>query len=295
VMHVPTELARAASEQARTVSADLVVTIGGGSATGLAKAVALETKLPIMAIATTYAGSEMTPVWGLTDAANKTTGRDPIVQPKTVIYDPLLTVSLPVDVSAASGMNALAHLVEALYAPDASPLTALHAEEGVRVLAHALPRVIADPGDLDARTDALYGAWLAGTALGMSQMGLHHKICHVLGGAFDLPHAATHSAVLPHVVSYNRDAAPEAMARLAHALDVDDPACGIWELAGRIGAPRDLQQCGFREEHVEHSATLIVQGRPVNPRAADVEGVRAILTAASLDAPPAIRGELGWL
>jgi maleylacetate reductase len=213
VMHVPAALAAAAHEQTEQSRADLLVCLGGGSAIGLAKAVALRTRLPILAVPTTYAGSEMTPIWGVTDGGRKTTGRDRTVLPATVVYDPALTTSLPADISAASGMNALAHLVEGLYAPDASPVTAVLAEEGIRALADALPRVVVAPGDLDARACALYGAWLAGWVLGTAGMGLHHKICHVLGGAYNLPHAGTHSAVLPFVTAYNAPAAPAAMVR----------------------------------------------------------------------------------
>ncbi|HEU0129007.1 MAG TPA: maleylacetate reductase [Pseudonocardiaceae bacterium] len=245
VMHVPASLATAASERTEQSRADLMVCLGGGSAIGLAKAVALRTGLPILAVPTTYAGSEMTPIWGLTDGGRKTTGRDRTVLPATVVYDPALTTSLPTDISAASGMNALAHLVEGLYAPNASPVTAVLAEEGIRALADALPRVVVAPRDLDARTYALYGAWLAGCVLGTAGMGLHHKICHVLGGAYNLPHAGTHSAVLPFVTAYNAPAAPAAMVRAARALGAQDPARALWELARRIGAPTSLAQVGL--------------------------------------------------
>lgn len=285
VMHVPADLAREATDRARRACADLLVSVGGGSATGLAKAVALETGLPILAVATTYAGSEMTPIWGLTDGARKTTGRDRRVLPRTVIYDPSLTTTLPADVSAASGMNALAHLVEGLYAPDASPVTLLQAEEGIRVLAGALPRVVADPSDLDARTDALFGAWLAGWVLGVTTMGLHHKICHVLGGLYDLPHAPTHSAVLPYVVAYNASAAPDAMTRLARALGAD-PALGLWQLARRIDAPTSLSAVGLRIDQVAEAARLVDEQRPTNPRPVDRLSVGELLAHAQVGTPP---------
>jgi maleylacetate reductase len=280
VMHLPAALATAASERAERSGADLLVCLGGGSAIGLAKAVALRTRLPILAVPTTYAGSEMTPIWGLTDGGRKTTGRDRAVRPATVVYDPALTTSLPADISAASGMNALAHLVEGLYAPDASPVTAVLAEEGIRVLADALPRVIVAPGDLDGRADALYGAWLAGWVAGTAGMGLHHKICHVLGGAYDLPHAGTHSAVLPFVTAYNAPAAPAAMVRAARALGAQDPARALWDLAGRIGAPTSLAQVGLDPGRIPEAARLVVEAVPTNPRPVDRAAVAELLRAA---------------
>jgi alcohol dehydrogenase class IV len=194
-VHVPTDRAEAARAIARRATADSIVTIGGGSATGLAKAVALDLRLRILAVPTTYAGSEMTPIWGLTEGERKYTGRDPVVQPKTVVYDPLLTLSLPPSIAGPSGMNALAHCAEALYAEGASPITTLMAEEGIRVLSVGLPGVVERPDDIDARADALMGAYLAGAAFAAAGSGLHHKICHVLGGAYDLPHADTHTVI----------------------------------------------------------------------------------------------------
>ncbi len=280
VMHVPAALATAASERTERSGADLLVCLGGGSAIGLAKAVALRTRLPTLAVPTTYAGSEMTPIWGLTDGGRKMTGRDRIVLPATVVYDPVLTTSLPTDISAASGMNALAHLVEGLYAPDASPVTAVLAEEGIRALAEALPRVVAAPPDLDARADALYGAWVAGFVLGTAGMGLHHKICHVLGGTYNLPHAGTHSAVLPFVTAYNAPAAPAAMLRAARALGAQDPARALWELAERIGAPTSLAQVGFDPGRIPEAARLVVETPPANPRPVDRAAVDELLCAA---------------
>jgi len=218
VMHVPIETAREAREQARALKADCAVAIGGGSTTGLGKAIALESSLPILAIPTTYAGSEMTPIYGLTEGGVKKTGRDPRVLPRTVIYDVNLTLSLPPALSATSGMNAIAHAVEALYAQDSNPIMSLLAQEGIRALAQGLPGVVKAPQDLEARSQCLYGAWLCGAVLGSVGMALHHKLCHTLGGTFNLPHAETHTVVLPHAVAYNRAAAPEAMHAAATAL-----------------------------------------------------------------------------
>lgn len=278
--HVPDELADAAVRRARRWCADLLVSIGGGSATGLAKATALRTRLPILAVPTTYAGSEMTPIWGVTGDGHKRTGHDPVVQPVTVVYDPALTCGLPARLSAASGMNALAHLVEAGYAPDVSPLAEAASVEGVRILAGALPRVVADPSDLAARTEALRGAWLAGWVLGTTAMGLHHRICHVLGGAYDLPHAATHSAVLPYAVELRRHAAPGHLARVAGALGADDAATGLWNLRDALGAPASLAELGFPRAEIDRVATLVVAEGPVGPHPVDEAGVRGVLTAA---------------
>jgi maleylacetate reductase len=205
-MHVPVEVADRGVAAARAAGADGCVAVGGGSAIGLGKAIALRTGLPLIAVPSTYAGSEMTPVWGLTEHGVKRTGRDPVVLPRSVVYDPGLTVSLPVPLSVTSGINAVAHAVEALYAPDSSPLIALMAQEGVRAMARALPEVADDPGSLDARARAQYGAWLCGSCLGATTMGLHHKICHVLGGTFGLPHAETHTVILPHALAHNAPA-----------------------------------------------------------------------------------------
>jgi len=291
-MHVSPATADAARAAAEEVNADLLLVVGGGSAVGAAKAVALATALPILAVPTTYAGSEMTPIWGLTDAGRKTTGRDPRVQPQTVVYDPEVTVSLPADVSAASGMNALAHLVEALYAPDVSPLLEVAAQEGIRALASGLPRVVAAPDDLTARSDALAGSWLAGWALGIATMGVHHKVCHVLGGTWRLPHAATHAAVLPFATAFNAAAAPAAMERIRQALHdagrvADTAAGGLWDLAAAIGAPTSLADVGFAASAVDEAARLVVEGRPVNPHEVHEPGIRRLLVAALAGERPA--------
>ena len=285
VMHVPVPLAQQAIALASECGVDVIIALGGGSSTGMAKAVALETGLPILAVPTTYAGSEMTSIWGLTENNRKTTGRDPRVLPRAVIYDPELTLTLPADISAASGMNALAHLVEGLYAPGISPISAMQAQEGVRALASSLPRVVADPADLEARGDALYGAWLAGWTLGTTGMGVHHKICHVLGGAYNLPHAPMHSSVLPYATAFNAADAPKAMAAIVRALNdaghpATDAASGIWDLAQAIGAPTCLVDVGFDTSSIDEAAEIIVAGQPVNPRTVEITGVRALLEAA---------------
>src|SRR5512145_1132227 len=234
VMHTPLELAEEARRLAASVQADCCVVVGGGSTIGFGKAIALTSALPLLAVPTTYSGSEMTTIWGISEGGAKKTGRDPKVLPKTVIYDPALTLDLPPHVSAASGMNAMAHCVEALYAHDGNPIVSMMAEEGIRALATALPRVMENPKDIDARSDALYGAWLAGCTISTTSVALHHKLCHVLGG-FGLPHAETHAIVLPHAVRYTADAAREAMRRLCAAMGVSDPAAGIYDLEAKLG------------------------------------------------------------
>ncbi|MEU1181833.1 maleylacetate reductase [Streptomyces sp. NPDC005820] len=286
-MHVPAESAAAAQRRAQEVEADGCVAVGGGSAIGLGKIVALQHGLPVVAVPTTYAGSEMTPVWGLTENGVKRTGRDPRVLPVSVLYDPALTVTLPAAVSVTSGMNAIAHAVEALYAPDASPVIDLMAEEGVRALAGALPDIVADGTDLDARARAQYGAWLCGACLGATTMSLHHKLCHALGGTLDLPHAQTHTVVLPHALAYNQDAAPKAVAALGRALGTSaDPAAHLWDLASRLGAPRSLRELGMAESDIDRIVQVALANPYANPREVTADGLGRLLRAAWSGQPP---------
>lgn len=278
--HVPAEIAKDAVATARDADVDLVVCLGGGSSVGLAKAVARDTGRPILAVPTTYAGSEMTPIWGVTDGSRKTTGRDPRVRPRVVVYDPELTVSLPSQLSAASGMNALAHCVEGLYAPDGSPIVNLLATEGIRTLARSLPLVIERRDDLPARSATLYGAWLAGWTLGSVRMGVHHAICHVLGGTFGLPHAGTHSAVLPHVVAFNTLAAADPIKTLGRCLSSAEPARALWDLGNNIGAPTALAELGFHRNDAAAAAEMVVEAGPANPRQVTKNEVQRMLLAA---------------
>lgn len=277
VMHVPLETARAARDFAAQVGADCAIAIGGGSTTGLGKAIALESSLPIVAIPTTYAGSEMTPIYGLTDGGVKRTGRDPRVLPKTVIYDPALTTSLPAALSLTSGINAIAHAAEGLYAQDANPIISLFAEDGIRALGNALPRVIAQPDDLEARSDCLYGAWLCGAVLGSVGMALHHKLCHTLGGTFNLPHAETHTIVLPHVLAYNSSAAPQAISRIARALWADDAAQGVFDVANGNGAPTALKDIGLTSADLDVAVDLTLENPYWNPRPVERVSLRKLL------------------
>jgi maleylacetate reductase len=276
VMHVPIEIAQAGRAEARRVRADGCIALGGGSAIGLAKAIALEQDVAIIALPTTYAGSEMTAIQGLTEDGVKRVRRDPRMLPRTAIYDPELTVSLPPSIAGPSGMNAMAHCVEAFYAEGATPLLSLAAEEGIRALAQSLPRLVDQPGSLEASTRALYGAWLGGMAL-CAGTALHHKLCHTLGGSFDLPHAPTHALMLPYSAQYNRDAAPDAMARIARALGVSDAPAGLFKLARRIGAPASLEQLGLRHADLDRAAELAAAAPYPNPRPVTREAIRALL------------------
>jgi len=279
-MHVPADVAARARAYAGEIGADGALAIGGGSTVGLGKAIALETGLPLVAVPTTYAGSEMTTIYGLTEHAVKVTGRDERVLPKTVVYDPALTVSLSPALSASSGFNAIAHAVEALYAIDGNPIVTLMAEESIRALGGALPLVVQAPHDLEARSACLYGAWLAGTVLGAVSMALHHKLCHTLGGTFDLPHAQTHAVVLPYVAAFNAPSVPEAMARVARALGVADAVEGLRTLSRALDAPSSLREIGMRAEDLDRAAELAVTVPYPNPRPFDRAEIRALLERA---------------
>ncbi|WP_234192989.1 maleylacetate reductase [Pseudacidovorax sp. NFM-22] len=287
VMHVPMAAAREARAVAQRLGADCAVAVGGGSTIGLGKAIALDSGLPILAVPTTYAGSEMTPIYGLTDEGVKRTGRDPRVLPRTVIYDPQLSLGLPVGLSVVSGINAMAHAAEGLYADDANPVTQLMAEEGLAALGRALPAIHADSGDRQARADALYGAWLCGTVLGSVAMALHHKLCHTLGGSFNLPHAETHTIVLPHALAYNAPAAPAAVTRIARALNAEDAPLALYELAHGHGAPVALKQIGLREEDLDRACALAMQNQYPNPRPLEAAALRRLLQNAYDGVPPA--------
>jgi maleylacetate reductase len=269
--HVPTEVAEAARDKAREIGADGIVAIGGGSAIGLAKAVALTSRtagevtaglptgrpaggLVIVAVPTTYAGSEMTPVWGETAGGSKTTGTDLRVLPRTVVYDPVLSQHLPKKVTAASVANAIAHCVEAVWTPKADPITETTAVEGLRALSAGLRQVLDDPTDLDARSNLLYGACLGGSALATAGTGLHHKLCHLLGGTYNLPHAETHAAVLPQVAHVNAPAVPRAKARLEEALQTEELAGGLYDLFTAAGVPTSLRELGLSREQAREAA-----------------------------------------
>lgn len=286
VMHVPIETAREARELAKKLGADCAVAIGGGSTTGLGKAIALDSGLPILAIPTTYAGSEMTPIYGITEAGLKKTGRDLRVLPRTVIYDPELTLSLPVSLSVTSGINAIAHAAEGLYAVDSNPIMDLMAEEGIAAIGRALPAIKKEANNMAARSDALYGAWLCGTVLGHVGMALHHKLCHTLGGSFNLPHAETHTIVLPHALAYNAKEAPQAMQRIARALGGASAAQAVYDLAKANGAPVALKDIGMKEADLDKACDIALQNQYPNPRPLERTAIRQLFQDAFEGARP---------
>lgn len=280
VMHAPAEATQSALAAVREMRADCVVALGGGSAIGLSKAIAFATDLPQIVLPTTYSGSEATAIGGETKDGVKTTFTSPRMLPETIIYDVELTFGLPVGASVASGFNAIAHAVEALYAKEANPLTSLLAEQGIRALAHALPLIKRQPRDPDARADALLGGWLCGICLGTVGTALHHKLCHVLGGAFGLPHAETHTVILPHATAYSAAAAPEAMRRVARVLGAEEAAKGLFALARALDAPTSLRALGMPESGIEHAADLVVAKPCWNPRPLERGAIRALLARA---------------
>lgn len=282
--HVPMETVEQALSELQAEPCDVLLAVGGGSSIGLAKALALKTGLPIVAVPTTYSGSEMTPIYGITEAGKKQTGRAAVVQPRVVVYEPALSLGLPKPIAAASAMNALAHAVEALYATNKNPVISLMAQESVRALASALLDM-AEQAHLNEETHsrALYGAWLAGTCLGSVNMGVHHKVCHVLGGRFNTPHAETHTVVLPYVAHFNRLADAQAATQLTNALQVADihaigPA--LLDLARRNGLPVSLSAFGLDYADIELAAGDIASAAYANPRPVNHDDALLLLNAA---------------
>jgi alcohol dehydrogenase class IV/protocatechuate 3,4-dioxygenase beta subunit len=292
--HVPGDLAAAVADEARRVRADAIVSIGGGSATGLAKICALDTMLPVLAIPTTFAGSEMTPVWGRTDGTVKRTGRDTRVLPRTVIYDPLLLAGIPPSLAGPSGMNALAHCVEALYVPGADPLTSLSALEATRLIASSLPTACS-AADADSARALLWASCLAGRAYGTVGGSLHHSLCHLLGGFAALPHAPTHAVVLPQVVAFLTPSLGPELGQLADVLGVSptDVAGAIWDLGARCGTPGGLRALGLAEASLSAIADALCERDPASPRPVSRADALALVIAAWLgERPPAARPAL---
>ena len=289
--HVPIDKADQARAAASQYGIDLLVCIGGGSTTGLAKAIALTTGLPIVAVPTTYAGSEATNVWGLTEHSRKTTGVDDKVLPVTVIYDAELTRSLPAELSVASGLNALAHCIDSMWAPRADPINQALAAEGIRALNTGLPAIKADTDNLAGREECLYGAYLSAVAFASAGSGMHHKICHVLGGAYNLPHAQTHAVVLPYVLAFLGPAAPAAEARIAAAFGTARALDGLNTLRSTLDGPTALADHGLAQEHISEAVDLILPVIPdTTPRQVTPENLEVLLRAAWAGEPPAPEG-----
>ena len=277
VMHTPVVKTEHVLELVKKLEVDCLIALGGGSAIGLSKALALRTGLPQIAIPTTYAGSEVTAVLGETADGVKRTQRSLEVLPEVVIYDVEQTLQLPASMSAASGMNALAHAAEALYSQDANPLVSQLATQAIEALASSLPTIVRQPHDRQARSQAQYGAWLAGTCLGVVGMSLHHKLCHVLGGTFDLPHAETHAAMLPHAMAYNAEAAPQAMAVIATALQTHNAPFGLFELVKNLNLPLSLKQLGMQESDLPLALELTMRDAYWSPRPLEKNALHTLL------------------
>jgi maleylacetate reductase len=290
VMHTPADVTERVMKKLVACNADCVVSLGGGSTIGLGKALALRTDLPQIVLPTTYAGSEATPILGETDGGKKSTIRSMKVLPEVIIYDVELTYGLPPGLSLVSGINAIAHAVEALYAREANPVISNLAEQGIAALGRALPRIVSDPADRDARSDALFGAWACGSCLGAVGMSLHHKLCHVLGGTFGLPHAETHTVILPHAAAYNAGAAPAALDRVARALGAPEAAGALFDLAATHGAPVSLRQIGMSEADLDKAADEALQSAYWNPRPIERKPIRALLDDAYHGRRPSTAG-----
>ena len=286
VMHVPAETVAQATKEVGRLDADCSVSIGGGSTTGLGKALALKLDLPNIVIPTTYAGSEMTNIWGITDNERKVTGRDDRVVPTLTLYDPELTLTLPPQFAGPSGLNAMAQAVVNVASGNANPIVSIMAIEAVRALYNSLPRVIAEPENMDARAEALYGACLAGGSLGTGTTSLHHRLCHTFGGTFNTPHAETHTILLPHCVAYNAAATAAGTRRLAHAMGVENAALGIFELARTVGAPTALKDIGIKESDLDKAAAVATETPVNNPEPVSTHRVRALLQNAYEGAEP---------
>jgi maleylacetate reductase len=280
VSQVPIELARRGRQAARDVGADCIVSVGGGAAVGLGKGISLELGLPIIAIPTTYSGSEVTGFCGITIDGVKRMHTSLNMLASTVIYDPELTLGLPADISAASAMNALAHCVDAIYVPTVDPVTVLAAIEGARVIAHAAPRVIARPDDIHARSELLYGAYLGGVAL-TGGFALQHGLAHVLGGSFNIAHGLSHTLVLPYVAHYNSAFAPVPLRQLADAIGAPSLGAGIHDLARSLNIRMGLTDTGLDPSALDTAARITVETDDgYNPGPVTVEVVRGILDAA---------------
>lgn len=296
VQHVPVHAVDKAVTTIRDARAGVLVCIGGGSATGLAKGVARKLELPLVAIPTTYAGSEMTSIWGMTQDGKKTTGRATAVRPRTVVYDPELTLDLPAEISVTSGINAIAHCVEALYAHDASPLTRLTAAEGIRSMARALPTILERPREVSARSFALRGAWLSGWSLEVATTGLHHKLCHVLGGLLDLPHSPLHTVLLPYTVAHLAPSAVTDTQAVLESLGITGPVSDagglIWDLHRLLAAPTALAGIGMREADVDvavAAASAVLADLPLPPRPVTASDLRDLIREAFDGNRPASR------
>jgi maleylacetate reductase len=279
-MHTPVAVTEEAVAAYRASGATAVVSLGGGSTTGLGKAIAVRTGADQVVVPTTYAGSEMTDILGETADGEKTTRRSPDIRPETVVYDVDLTLSLPIGLTVTSAMNAIAHAMEALYAPDRNPVIELMCGDAMGAFRDALPVLVDRPEDAAARARALYAAWCCSTALGSVSMALHHKLAHVFGGSFETPHAETHAILLPYTTAYNEAAVPDLLAPIAAAFGGGSAAGGLWDFASSIGSPLSLRDVGIAEGDLDRAAAIAVKNAYPNPRPIDAASIRELLQAA---------------
>jgi maleylacetate reductase len=284
--HVPADVVEAATATARGIGADVVVSVGGGSTTGLGKVIAVTCDLPLIAVPTTYSGSEMTAIWGRTTNGRKHTAYDTRALPCTVIYDPELCVGMPTRLAAASGMNALAHCLEALWSPGANPMTSALSIAGGRRMVEGLPRAVDDPDDVGGHAGNLVGACLAGVALAQAGIAVHHRTCHVLVGGWRLPHAETHAVVLPHSTALVAPHAPDAMLGAAQILDSEDPPAALFTLLHRLRLPAALSALGMPEDGLDEAARRIVEASRDDPLVTDATAVRQMLDDAFFGRDP---------
>ena len=285
-MHTPTDVTQEALAHYKEAGANAVLAAGGGSTIGLGKALALRTSVGQIALPTTYAGSECTPILGQTENGVKTTMKDPALRPGTVLYDAELVASLPIPMTITSALNAMAHAIEALYAPDRSAPSDALALDGLRAFQTSLPLVLQNPSDLKAREDTQKGAWACGTVLGQVGMALHHKLCHTLGGALNLPHAETHAIILPHATAFNEPATQGVLAPVAKMFGGTEAGEALWSFAKGLGAPTALKDLGVSEADLDHVAELATKNPYDNPREITCEGIRALLQRAWAGARP---------
>jgi len=278
--HCPEHTAFAALTAFARSGADCVVSIGGGSTIGLGKFIQVKSGRPHFCLPTTYCGSEMTPIYGMKIGEEKRTWRDPAAIPRVVIYDPLLSASLPPLDTVTTAMNGLAHCVEALYPERPNPIASAYALMGIRGFARAMPVLAADPRNSAARAEALYASYLGGLVVDMVGIGLHHKLCHVIGGMTDVPHGVSNAIVLPHVLAFNAPSLPAEMKAMAAALDAGDPAGALFALAERAGAPTALKDFGVDEARLDAMAAATAAIKFFNPRPVHEADVRTILAGA---------------
>ena len=279
-MHTPVEVTEAAVAAYAASGADCVVSLGGGSTTGLGKAIAIRTGADQVVIPTTYAGSEMTDILGETSGGEKTTRRDPAIRPEVVVYDVDLTLTLPLALTVTSALNAIAHAMEGFYAPDRNPVTEALSRDAVIALNEALPALALNPQDRDARAKALYAAWGCSLTLGQVSMALHHKLAHVLGGSFGLPHAETHAVLLPHTTSYNEPAVGDLLKPIADTFGHGSAGRGLWHFAKTTGAPLRLSDLGLTEGDLDRAAEIATKNPYANPRPVTRDGIRHLLQQA---------------